>query len=150
MEKILVINKDEIFDIVVNCYQTDNKFIKKYHELAGSSLSACIDRTASDFILNDVTIYKLLTDKSEFVGYFGQQNDWLTGFFIIPQMRTVDNKLAFWNLITEHFKNGFTVGMLLKNKPARNFLKKNGCISIRFEESKDGMGEIMQYKKVEV
>jgi hypothetical protein len=149
MEKILITNKDEIFDIIVNCYQTDKDLINKYHVISGSGLSACVDKTASDLILNNISVYKLIKD-NKFVGYFGELNNNLTGFFIIPTMRTIEIKNLFWKTITEHFKDGFTVGIFLKNKRAIKFLKKNGCVSIGFENSENGIGEIMQYNKVGV
>lgn len=145
MNKILIY-QSEIFDLIVNCYQTDNAFIKNYHELSSSTLSACVDRTVSDFINNNVSVYKL-TDKEELIGYFGEHDNWLTGFFIIPKKRK-EYKAKVWNQIVNHFKTNFNVGILIKNKPARQFLLTNGCISQRIQNSNDGIGEIMIYEKV--
>lgn len=145
MNKQLV-SQSEIFDLIVNCYQTDNAFIKKYHELSGSTLSACVDRTVSDFINNNVNVYKL-TDKEDLIGYFGEHNNWLTGFFILPNKRK-QYKTKVWNQVINHFDKDFNVGILLKNKPARKFLLNNGCITQEIQISNDGIGEIMIYKKV--
>lgn len=145
MHKVLI-PQSEIFDLIVNCYQTDNAFIKNYHELSNSTLSMCVDRTVSDFINNNVNVYKL-TDKEELIGYFGEYNNWLTGFFILPIKRK-EYKIKVWNQIINHFKTNFNIGILIKNKPARQFLMANGCVSLGLQNSNDGIGEIMIYKKV--
>lgn len=144
MEKTQLTNKDDIFNLIVNCYQTDSDFINKYHEVSGSGLSSCIDRTVNDFYNHDVKIFSLET-KGEFVGYFGQLQDWLTGFFIIPEKRTEEIKQAFWSEIVNNFNGYFNVGILSKNTPAKRFLMNNGCKFQKFELSPDGLGEIMIY-----
>lgn len=146
MEKILITDKNEIFDLIVNCYQTDSDFINKYHEISGSGLSSCIDRTVNDFYNHDVKVFSL-KNEDEFIGYFGQLQDWLTGFFIIPTKRTEQVKQKVWNEIVNNFNGNFNVGILSKNAPAKKFLLKNGCEFQKFELSPDGLGEIMIYNK---
>jgi len=145
MHKTLV-SKTEIFDLIVNCYQTDETLIKNYHVLSGSSLSNCVDRTVLDIFNNDIVVYKLMIG-NKLVGYFGQKNDWLAGFFIVPEFRKKDNKQAFWNVVCEHFNNCFKTAIYSKNIPAKKFLTNNGCKFERFETSEDGLGEIYMYMK---
>ena len=140
----------EIFDVIVNCNQSDINIVKRNHVLAGKSLSECIDRTVLDLMSNNIDVYSV-TKNDSFIGYFGEDTfkdeKWLTGFFIMPGYRTKDDKAEFWNMITEHFNNNFKTAVLNKNKPASKFLKQNGCVMINADVCNDGIAEIYSFVK---
>lgn len=138
MNKTLV-NTDQIFDLVVNCYQTDSDLISKFHVTPGN-LSECVDRTVSDFISNGVNVYKV-EKGGDLVGYFGQIDNYLNGFFILPKYRA-NHKKEVWDLISSHFDNDFKTAIFAKNYRASKFLKANGCILEQTVETVDGIGEI--------
>lgn len=147
MHKELV-NKAEIFDLIVNCYQSDLELVQNYHVLAGRGLSACIDRTASDFITsNTIKIFKL-TKGDKFLGYFGDENgEFLTGFFIMPEFRDTKSKQSFWNTVVNHFKGSFNVGIFDNNIRAAKFLDKMGCVKASSVVTADGPGTFYVYDK---
>lgn len=135
-----LLKNEEVLEVIRKCYESDNVFIKKYHELSNSSLEECINRTVSDLISNNISIYGLYLNNN-FIGYFGDnKKGWLTGFFIIPKMRK--NKKEVWNAINSHFNGNFKMGILTKNKPAKRFFIQNGCKFSHYELSFDGLGEI--------
>lgn len=123
--------------MIRTCYESDINFIEKYHELSGQSLDVCINRTIYD--LKNVNVYGIFKE-SQLIGYFGDSNLWLTGFFIIPKYRNL--KKNVWNMINNHFNGSFNIGILSKNKPFIKFLKQNDCKFSHYEPSIDGLGEI--------
>lgn len=139
MTKKLLQDK-EIADIIRYCYESDNKFIENYHELAGYSLNDCTNRTVNDFKNYKIEVYSIYLNNN-FIGYFGDNKQgWLTGFFIMPKMRKY--KKEVWNLIDSHFNGNFKIGILTHNKPAKKFFIENGCKFSHVEFSLDGLGEI--------
>ena len=145
-----LLSKNEIFDVIVNCYQSDNDLVNKYHVIAGSGLSSCVDRTVYDFVNNDISIYKVV-DNKDFIGYFGEEiiedELFLTGFFIMPQFRTSKTKDSFWNMVINHFNSDFKIGLYNNNTRAINFLEKQGCILDSEVKTQDGVGHIYKFMK---
>lgn len=135
-----LLNNKEIPEMIRKCYESDKIFIEKYHELSGSSVNECINRSINDFFVNNIDIYSLYSN-NKFVGYFGDNKaNWLVGFFIMPEMRKY--KKEVWNIIESHFDGNFKMGILTKNKPAKKFFIENGCKFSHCEFSLDGLGEI--------
>lgn len=145
MNKQLLTTK-EIFDVIVNCYQTDSDLTSKFHILAPASLSSCIDRTVSDLMFNDVNVYKL-TDGDEFIGYFGDiGSEWLTGFFVMPSKRK-SHSVKVWETIKSHFNGEFKTSIFAKNTRAAKYLKKNGCIVGENLITAEGLGTTYVFVK---
>lgn len=153
MIKYQIQNNDDLLDIIIQCYASDDKYLSTYHELAGQSVLDCSNRTYGDFINNDVQCYVLINDNNV-IGYFGDlvynNESWLTGFFIKPEFRTKDLKKSFWDIVVNHFNGKFKVGMILKNPPGIKFLLANGCKYSHDEMSPDGPGQIFTFMKESV
>ena len=115
--------------MIRKCYESSPILINNYHVLAGSPVNKCIYRTVLDFKKWNVKVHTLEHD-GKFVGYFGEElvgtENWLTGFFIMPEFRKSLGK-DFWNMVTEHFNGSFKAGLYSHNIPAIKFLMKNGC-----------------------
>lgn len=134
-----LLTQDKVCGMIRRCYESDAVFINNYHELENSSVDECVNRTVSD--LKNVDVYAIYSPIGRLVGYFGDnKNGWLTGFFIMPEYRLL--KSLFWKVINEHFSSGFSSGVLVKNNPAINFFKSNGCVFSHYEPSIDGLGMI--------
>lgn len=145
MEKLLLTQTDDIFNLIVNCYQTDVDLYTKFHVTPGS-LSKCVDRTVTDFLNHNIKIYKL-EENGSLIGYFGEEDiDRLTGFFIIPKYRKTHKNLV-WNMIKSHFPNDFNTGIYTKNVRAAKFLKKMGGNIVDVVIEPDGFGEIYNFVK---
>lgn len=143
MHKILLKN-NEIFDTIVNCYQSDSELVSKFHVTPGN-LSDCVDRTVSDLLNNDVKVYKI-QNKDQFIGYFGDtDNKYLNGFFVMPNMRKQFND-DVWKLIASHFNNKFQTAVFGNNERAITFLKKQGCQIVETITTSDGIGYIFNYE----
>lgn len=141
MEKILLKNS-EVFDVIVNCYQSDNELVSKFHVTPGN-LSGCVDRTVSDLLNNNVNVYKI-QENDRFIGYFGEsEGQYLNGFFVMPKERPVYTA-SVWNLIKDHFGNPFNTAIFAKNDRAVKFLKKNDCKIIEVVNTDDGVGFIFE------
>lgn len=143
MNKILL-SKNEIFDVIVNCYQTDSELVSKFHVTPGN-LSVCVDRTVSDLINNDVNVYKV-EDEGKFIGYFGDtDNKFLNGFFVLPKERSLYTPFV-WDMIKDHFNNNFKTAVFNHNERAVKFLQKNGCKLNEVVNTDDGIGYIFSYE----
>lgn len=145
MHKTLL-SKNEIFDVIVNCYQSDRDLISKFHVVSGSGLSSCVDRTVSDFINNDINIYSI-SDNNQFIGYFGEsEGKFLNGFFIMPERRK-SHKNKVWKMIQSHFNNDFKAAIYSKNSRAVKFLTNNGGILEDIMITNDGIGQVFNFVK---
>lgn len=133
MLKIKLYNT-EILGMLRNCYESDVEHILSVHITGDKGLDYCIDRTLADLVLNDVIVYAIYNN-TEFMGYFGDESGYLTGFFLMPNKRK-DFKKDFWNEIVKHFNGSFKAGIYNKNEPAKKFLTKNGCNLIKTIEDK--------------
>lgn len=142
-----LIDKNDIYSIIEECYSSDDNFIKNFHELNNASTSDCISRTANDLVKYDVKIFGLYNN-DELVGYFGDElfenTNWLSGFFIIPKYRK-EFKTKIWEAIVNHFNSNFNVAMMVKNIPAKRYLLNNGCKFKKLIVTSDGIAEVFEY-----
>ena len=140
MNKTLLKNS-EVFDVIVNCYQSDSELVSKYHVTPGK-LSDCVDRTVSDLLNNNVNVYKIQVN-DKFIGYFGEsEGKYLNGFFVMPKERK--NNADVWNVIKAHFSGSFKTAVFSKNTRAIKFLKKNNCKIIEAVDTEDGAGFVFE------
>lgn len=119
--------------ILSHCYAADRELVEKWHQIAGSGLNACIDREFADLKAANINFFKV-SDEKKFVGYFGKEvfagKEFLTGFFIMPELRTERIKDNFWRLAKSNFKSPFLCGLFEKNIPANRFVSARGGIPI--------------------
>lgn len=149
MQKTLLKN-DEIPAVIRKCYESDKDHMLKYLFDAEMGLDYSINRTANDFIKNNINIYTIYNNK-DFIGYFGEEalngDNYLSGFFIMPEKRK-EFKSSFWKAIKAHFLGNFKVFMSDLNQPAKKFLLKNNCILINQFNSDDyGIMNLLEYKE---
>jgi hypothetical protein len=142
------LKNNEILKMIRICYESDLDFIAKYHVYSPADLDECIYKSVADLILNDIKIF-ILENNNELIGYFGEDvidnKKCLTGFFIVKDKRK-DYKKEFWSIIINHFDNNFKVAVHNINKPAKYFLRVNGCKFIENIEAPNGVGAIFEYK----
>jgi predicted acetyltransferase len=143
MNKVLLTNND-LVGMIRHCYESDVEHMMKYLLCSDQGLEFCIYKSVADFIANNITIYSLF-DNNNFVGYFGEEpaksDKFLTGFFIMPEYRKTLKK-EFFHEIVKHFNGKFKAALPISNKPAQNFLLKNGCEIMTFVNN----GVMFEYK----
>lgn len=125
---------DNYSSLIFECYETDNELIEKWHT-ENSNLEKCVEFEIDYLKTNNVSVYKLLDDSKETVGYFGEQfinnTNYLTGFFIKPEYRKKQYIKEFWNIVNLLFENQvFYAGLHKKNERAINFLLKNNALKV--------------------
>lgn len=129
MFKVTRIASEQVCPLLVELFATDSELVNQWHIAAGQGLAACAQKTASDLIELNCQVYKL-TLNDEAVGYFAHEKanneDFLTGFFLKPSMRTSEHKAAFFKVIKETINRPtFFAGVYSKNVPAVKFLQKH-------------------------
>lgn len=124
-----LIKCDNYYDIILDCFLTDNDLINTYHIESGTSVENCAKRTSDDLKKgSNLDFFKVVKD-SQVIGFFGSEsiddNKFLTGFFLKPEYRTKEGLTEFWSMIKSYFKKDFLVGIYSKNTRAIEFLVKN-------------------------
>lgn len=112
-----------------NLFASDQDLLDKYHIVSGQGLDACVDRTISDLEkAKNFSFHKITVDNKE-VGFFGKESfgqDWLTGFFLVPEYRGSKGVEIFKDRVFAEFSPFFMCGLYTKNTRAINFIKKLG------------------------
>ena len=115
--------------IIAKCFAQDQDLISRWHLNAGRGLSDCIMQTHAD-MLNAKVEFHAIHEGDSLVGYFGKEqaagSDFLTGFFVMPEYRTKKHLFEFWHIVNSSFTAPFFCGLFEKNKPAIDFIKRNG------------------------
>lgn len=133
------------------CFSNDEELINKWHIVAGSGLTNCINKTISDFGKMDESFKFYTIEKFGYLfGYFGTEqingNNFLTGFFIMPEFRNKDGFKEFWNVVSNHFSNeSFIVGIYSKNIRAANWLEKSGGKPSKEIITSEGAGKYYKF-----
>lgn len=110
--------------VITECFSTDTDLIEKWHIESGSNLETCANRTFNDLQDIDVNFYKLMINNSV-VGFFGiEDNKFLTGFFLKPEIRKSKHIQDFWNIVDSKFSDSYMIGIFKKNERAKEFLLK--------------------------
>lgn len=118
------------------CYDSDKYLLSKFHIAAPCFLEEAVRVTAEDLMnLPDFKMYKLYDDENGFSGYIGQEEglDCMTGFFLMPHMRTEIGKKMFWNTVRSIFGDDFITMIHTKNTRAASFLGKE--MKLEFQEN---------------
>lgn len=127
--------------VLRECFAADEALLRRWHIVAGKGLNACVDKTFRDLQVAGVTFYKVVAE-DELVGYFAKENfydkEFLTGFFIMPDLRNDEVKLRFWSLLKSQFEVPFHCGLYEKNLPANKFIKSRGGREVERVHLKDG------------
>lgn len=127
--------------ILAECYRQDPALITLWHTVAGQGLEACVEKEFSDLKALKAKFF-IVREAGELVGYFCkerlQNGEALTGFFLVPALRTKAKRAQFWNVIRSHFKNQFFCGLYDKNAPARRFIESKGGVAVRKSNLPDG------------
>lgn len=132
-------------------YSSDIELTKRWHVIAGSSLSECVTRTVEDLKNDthpDFTFYAVYNG-DRFFGYFGVEANkhYLTTIYVHPDFRKDKaNKLEFWNLIGSYLNPKFYSAIYNKNTPCMKFFSKLGKIKSGLE-TKDGPATLFEFDR---
>ena len=133
--------------VLHECFKSDEELLKQWHIFAGKGLSACVERTFRDLQIASVQFFKVVV-ADELVGYFAKEacgdKEYLSGFFLMPDMRTDEVKKTFWNLVRSQFDQPFFCGLWEKNIPACKFIESRGGRNVQRIRLADG--EAVLYK----
>jgi hypothetical protein len=151
-------NRDEIKDIVYECFSGDSDLIERYHIKSGSSLRDCAEdtfRVLKDETTEDFRFYKVTDHKGVLCGFIGvdlieSDINNLTTFCLKPGYRSEENKEELWQLIMEIFRGGgFVCALYSKNERAINYLLKRGCNLFNADTHNGHPVDVLYYLKKE-
>lgn len=115
--------------IIATCFAQDHDLISTWHLNSGESLDNCVNQTYYDMLKVKVE-FNVIHDGSDLVGYFVKEMcqgaEFLSGFFVMPKYRKKETIGEFWAMIKSEFNTPFFCGLYKKNKPAIEFIKRNG------------------------
>lgn len=126
--------------ILIECYASDPELTSKWHQVAGSGVSACIEKEYHDLRAANVSFF--VVTEGALIGYFckevfqGQES--LTGFFLMPKVRTKEIRAQFWELIRANFRKPFFCGLYERNVPAKRYIESKGGTPIKKSTLPDG------------
>jgi hypothetical protein len=132
---------EEYKPILVECFCRDEQLLSKWHIFAGRGLDACVDKTFKDLKEAKVTFFGLIDGKN-LAGYFCREaygdQEFLTGFFLMPLFRTEKGREEFWSAVQLRFNSHFFCGVYAKNSPAIKFIESRGGRFVRKVPLTDG------------
>lgn len=124
-----VIKTNDYLDILLDLYKEDPKLAKQYHNIAGSNSDTCAHDENKRYLDSDTYTMYVLKDEKKNLAYFGHEvhenKNFLTGFFIRPELRTEEFKQTFWNTIQEKIGYPCYSSLPLNNTRAIRFLMAN-------------------------
>jgi len=109
-------------------YESDPILLEKWHVIAGSGLDKCIAQTVSDLSACTSIRFYVVTEDSQFVGYFATEFDgaYMPTIFIHPKYR--HRKAEFWKLVEAKTLPEWNAGIYAKNIPCKKFYEKMGKV----------------------
>jgi hypothetical protein len=121
-------NKEEMANLIKECFATDKALIENWHIAAPASLEECVERTVSDMKYADPSLQLFAAyENSELAGYWGVEHGYYINLiFVKPQYRNKEFMREFWKEITKDMPNLFCTAIYSKNKPAAAFYSKLG------------------------
>jgi hypothetical protein len=132
---------DNYRPILSECFLADKDLLELWHIYAGKGLNACLEKTFRDLQTAAVIFFTVMIH-DELVGYFGKElcdnKEFLTGFFIMPDLRTNEIRTQFWSLVKAQFELPFHCGLYEKNVPANRFIISRGGKEIERVALPDG------------
>jgi len=120
-----VIGSDKWLKILEDLYETDEELCDLYHIEAPATSKVCASRTFDDIKNLDDFCFYILIKEGRISGWFGKEQDHLTGFFLDKGLRK-NSKDVFKSYIFPKFEDGFLSSVYKKNSRAVSFLKKIG------------------------
>ncbi len=112
--------------VIKKYFETDTDLLEKWHIRAPAELMECVNKTCRDLMeVKQFTFYEL-----DDIGFFGKEEvydlKFLTSFFIKPEYRNKETIAKFWQQVREIMGETFFSLVHPKNKPAIDFLKREG------------------------
>lgn len=132
---------EEFKPVLIECFREDEALLSNWHIFAGRGLDACVDKTFKDLTDSKVTFFEL-ADRGKLAGYFCREaygnQEFLTGFFLMPALRADKGREDFWTAVKLRFNSQFFCGVYAKNIPANKFIESRGGRFVRKVPLTDG------------
>lgn len=120
----------DLRNLLIDIYNDEPEFHATRYKKIGEGENGYVNQTLALFVLKKVKVNELYIEDKR-IGYFGDHEGNLTGFFLKKEYRTPEYKNDFINTIKSYFGKEFNVCLPKSNERAIKFLNKMGFNKIQ-------------------